>query len=70
MKENWKIDCLRLAMYTAEEDGYCVGDDANRKKLLEVVDRGVRFATELGLYIIIRPSPYICAEWEFGPTAL
>lgn len=29
----------------------------------------VRFmdiATELGLYIIIRPSPYICAEWEFG----
>ena len=53
MKDNWNIDCLRLAMYTAEEDGYCVGDDANRKKLLEVVDRGVRFATELGLYVII-----------------
>lgn len=23
-------------------------------------------AKELGLYMIIRPSPYICAEWEFG----
>lgn len=23
-------------------------------------------AEELGLYVILRPSPYICAEWEFG----
>ncbi len=30
------------------------------------VERFIRTATELGLYIIIRPSPYICAEWEFG----
>lgn len=26
----------------------------------------VRLAGELGLYVILRPSPYICAEWEFG----
>lgn len=26
----------------------------------------VRMAEELGLYVILRPSPYICAEWEFG----
>ena len=26
----------------------------------------VRLAEELGLYVILRPSPYICAEWEFG----
>ena len=26
----------------------------------------VRTAEELGLYVILRPSPYICAEWEFG----
>ncbi len=53
MKDEWHIDCLRLAMYTAEEDGYCVSDDANREKLKEVVDRGVKAATELGLYVII-----------------
>ena len=23
-------------------------------------------AKDLGLYAIVRPSPYICAEWEFG----
>ena len=26
----------------------------------------VETAQELGLYVILRPSPYICAEWEFG----
>lgn len=30
------------------------------------VERFIRLAEELGLYVIIRPSPYICAEWEFG----
>ena len=30
------------------------------------VEKFVRTAQELGLYVIIRPSPYICAEWEFG----
>lgn len=26
----------------------------------------VRIASEEGLYVILRPSPYVCAEWEFG----
>ena len=26
----------------------------------------VKEAEALGLYVILRPSPYICAEWEFG----
>lgn len=26
----------------------------------------IETAGELGLYVIVRPSPYICAEWEFG----
>jgi len=30
------------------------------------VARFVNIAQELGLYVILRPSPYICAEWEFG----
>lgn len=28
--------------------------------------RFIEIAQELGLYVILRPSPYICAEWEFG----
>lgn len=53
MKEAWDIDVIRLAMYTAEEDGYCVSDDANREKLKKVVEQGVMAAKELGLYVII-----------------
>ncbi len=30
------------------------------------IARFVRLAQELGLMVILRPSPYICAEWEFG----
>ncbi|SDM57841.1 glycoside hydrolase family 35 protein [Sediminibacillus halophilus] len=30
------------------------------------IERFVQLAYELGLYVIIRPSPYICAEWEMG----
>ena len=30
------------------------------------VEAYVRLAQEVGLYVILRPSPYICAEWEFG----
>ncbi len=26
----------------------------------------IKIADELGLYVIVRPSPYICAEWELG----
>lgn len=26
----------------------------------------VKLAGSLGLHVIVRPSPYICAEWEFG----
>lgn len=53
MKDKWHIDVVRLAMYTAEEDGYCVGNEANKEKLLEVIDRGVKAATEVGLYVLI-----------------
>lgn len=30
------------------------------------VRKFIQTAQKLGLYVILRPSPYICAEWEFG----
>ncbi|MGQ7462901.1 glycoside hydrolase family 35 protein [Streptococcus suis] len=30
------------------------------------VERFLKLAQKLGLYAIVRPSPYICAEWEWG----
>lgn len=26
----------------------------------------VKIAKEEGMYVVLRPSPYVCAEWEFG----
>ncbi len=33
--------------------------------MLDIV-RFIRTAQKLGLYAIVRPGPYICAEWDFG----
>ena len=33
---------------------------------LKDVEKFIRTAQEVGLWVILRPSPYICAEWEFG----
>ena len=30
------------------------------------LERFIALAQSLGLYVIVRPGPYICAEWEFG----
>lgn len=30
------------------------------------IKKFILMAQELGLWVIIRPSPFICAEWEFG----
>lgn len=30
------------------------------------IQKFISIAQELGLWVIIRPSPFICAEWEFG----
>lgn len=30
------------------------------------VCRFIEIAQELGLYVIVRPAPFICAEWEWG----
>ncbi len=30
------------------------------------VERYISIAASLGLHVILRPSPYICSEWDFG----
>lgn len=53
MKKKWGINVVRLAMYTSEYNGYCTGDDANRKALEKKIDQGVTYATKAGMYVII-----------------
>ena len=51
LRDDWNVNTIRLAMYTAEKGGYCTGGD--RAKLLEVIDEGVRDTEALGMYCII-----------------
>lgn len=48
---SWGANLIRLAMYTAEEDGYLTGGDQKFTK--DLIDKGVKYATELGMYVII-----------------
>lgn len=51
--KKWGANTVRLAMYTAEYNGYCTGDDANRERLKQLIKKGVEYATSQNLYVII-----------------
>lgn len=51
LRDDWNTNCVRLAMYTAENAGYCTG--ADKEQLKALVKNGVDYATELGMYAII-----------------
>lgn len=50
-KEEWNANVVRLAMYTAENGGYCT--DGDKEALKQLVKEGVEYATNVGLYVII-----------------
>ncbi len=53
MRDEWGINTVRLAMYTAEYNGYCTGDENNRNQLKQLIYDSVDAATQLGLYVIV-----------------
>lgn len=53
IRDKWGVNTVRLAMYTEEYNGYCVTDGQSRKKLLDIIDTGVKAASKLGMYVII-----------------
>lgn len=71
--KGWGANTVRLAMYTAEYNGYCTGDSANRTKLKNLIKQGVQYATKQNLYVIIdwhilsdgNPNTYKSQAMEF-----
>lgn len=51
LRDDWGANTVRLAMYTAEYNGYCTG--GNQTQLKKTIDTGVKAATDLGMYVII-----------------
>lgn len=51
LRDDWGANAVRLAMYTAEYNGYCAG--GNQGALKKKVYDGVKYATDLGMYVVI-----------------
>lgn len=51
LRDQWGMNVVRLAMYTAEYGGYCSG--GNQESLKQLIRDGVAYATELNMYVII-----------------
>ncbi len=51
LRDDWNTNCVRLAMYTAESGGYCT--DGDPEFLMNLVKNGIKYATELGMYVIV-----------------
>ncbi len=62
---------LKLAGFNTVETYVCWNFHEPRKNeynfsgMFDIV-KFIEAAKKLGLYVIVRPGPYICAEWEFG----
>lgn len=53
LRDDWNANVVRLAMYTAEYNGYCTGSEQNKTTLYNLVCNGIDYATDLGLYVIV-----------------
>lgn len=49
--EMWKVNIMRLAMYTAESGGYCT--DGDQEYLKNLVEQGVQYAAAADMYVIV-----------------
>ena len=52
-RQEWGCNVFRLAMYTAEYNGYCTSDEKQKQNLKNLIDTGVLFAEKH--YFCIKP---------------
>lgn len=53
LRDNWGINVIRLAMYTSDYNGYCVGGQDIKDTLKDNIDEAVKAATDNDMYVII-----------------
>lgn len=53
LRDEWGVNCIRVAMYTQDYNGYCVTGASERKQLRKTIDMAVKAAKKLGMYVII-----------------
>ncbi len=73
LRDKWGVDTIRLAMYTAEYNGYCNSGAKNRTAQRKKVYEGIDAATDLGMYVIVdwhilsdgNPNKYVKRAKDF-----
>ena len=51
LRDDWNSNCIRLALYPGEYNGYCNG--GNQEQLKKLVCDGIDYASSLGMYVIV-----------------
>ena len=51
LRDDWNTNCIRLVLYPGDYNGYCNG--GNKAQLKKIVENGIEYATNLGLYVIV-----------------
>lgn len=51
LRDDWGANVVRIAMYPEEYNGYLSGGD--KAELKQIIDNGVNYATQIGMYVII-----------------
>lgn len=73
LRDQWNVDTIRLALYTAEYNGYCNSGAENRTKQRKKVYAGIDAAIDLGMYVIVdwhilsdgNPNQYVSRAKDF-----
>lgn len=51
--DNWNMNVFRLAMYTAEYNGYCSSDSKQKENLKSIIHEGIKAAQDGDMYVIV-----------------
>ncbi len=51
--DNWNMNVFRLAMYTAENNGYCSSDSKQKEQLKSIIHDGIKAAQNADMYVIV-----------------
>ena len=53
LRDKLGVNCIRVAMYTEDYNGYCITDQNSKKDLLKTINKAVKYTKKLGMYCII-----------------
>lgn len=51
LRDDWNTNCIRLVLYPKGYGGYCNG--GNQAELKQLICDGIKYATELGMYVLV-----------------